>query len=58
MLFLAGQIGTDSSGKLVTGGIRAEARQAMENIGDVLRRVGSSWDRVVKCTIMMADMKE
>jgi reactive intermediate/imine deaminase len=58
MLFLAGQIGTDSSGKLVTGGIRAEARQAMENIGDVLRRVGSSWERVVKCTIMMADIKE
>jgi 2-iminobutanoate/2-iminopropanoate deaminase len=58
MLFLAGQIGTDSTGKLVAGGIQAEARQAMENIGDVLRRVGSSWDRVVKCTIMMADMTE
>lgn len=58
LLFLAGQIGTDSTGKLVPGGIKAEARQAMENIGDVLRRVGSSWDRVVKCTIMMADMAE
>ncbi|HEY9014842.1 MAG TPA: RidA family protein [Gemmatimonadales bacterium] len=58
LLFLAGQIGTDSTGKLVPGGIKAEARQAMENIGDVLRKVGSSWDRVVKCTIMMADMAE
>ena len=58
LLFLAGQIGTDSTGKLVSGGIEAEARQAMNNIGDVLERVGSSWDRVVKCTIMMADMAE
>ena len=58
LLFLAGQIGTDSTGKLVSGGIEAEARQAMNNIGNVLERVGSSWDRVVKCTIMMADMAE
>ena len=58
LLFLAGQIGTDSTGKLVAGGIKAEARQTMENIGDVLQRVGSSWDKVVKCTVMMADMAE
>jgi 2-iminobutanoate/2-iminopropanoate deaminase len=58
LLFLAGQIGTDSTGKLVPGGIKAEARQTMENIGDVLQRVGSSWDKVVKCTVMMADMAE
>jgi enamine deaminase RidA (YjgF/YER057c/UK114 family) len=30
----------------------------MENIRDVLERSGSSLDRVVKCTVMMADMKE
>jgi len=58
LLFLAGQIGTDSTGKLVAGGIEAETRQTMENIGDVLNRVGSSWERVVKCTVMMADMAE
>jgi 2-iminobutanoate/2-iminopropanoate deaminase len=58
LLFLAGQIGTDSTGKLVAGGIEAETRQTMNNIGDVLARVGSSWDRVVKCTAMLADIKE
>lgn len=57
-LFLAGQIGTDSSGRLVTGGIRAETRQAMENIRGVLQRTGSSLDRVVKCTVFLADMRE
>lgn len=57
-LFLAGQVGTDSTGRLVAGGIRAETRQAMENIRDVLQRSGSSLDRVVKCTVFLADMRE
>jgi enamine deaminase RidA (YjgF/YER057c/UK114 family) len=30
----------------------------MENIKDVLTRVGSSMDHIVKCTVMMADMAE
>jgi 2-iminobutanoate/2-iminopropanoate deaminase len=58
LLFLAGQIGTDSTGRLVAGVIKAETRQAMDNIRDVLGRVGSSMDRIVKCTVMMADMAE
>jgi 2-iminobutanoate/2-iminopropanoate deaminase len=58
LLFLAGQIGTDSAGRLVAGGIEPETRQAMNNIRDALARVGSSLDRVVKCTVMMADMGE
>lgn len=57
-LFLAGQIGTDSTGRLVTGGIQAETRQTMENIRAVLLRSGSSLDRVVKCTAFLADMRE
>jgi 2-iminobutanoate/2-iminopropanoate deaminase len=60
LLFLSGQIGTtaDAAGGLVPGGIEAETRQTMENIKDVLTRVGSSMDRVVKCTVFMADMAE
>src|SRR4051812_22338061 len=58
MLYLAGQIGTDSTGRLAPGGIEAETRQTMQNIRDVLQRTGSSMDRVVKCTVFMADMKE
>jgi len=58
MLFLSGQIGTGSNGKLVEGGIGPETRQTMENIRDVLERTGSSMDRIVKCTVMLADMRE
>ena len=58
MLYLSGQMGTDASGRLVPGGIEAETRQALENIRTVLERHGSSLDRMVKCTVMLADMQE
>ena len=58
MLYLSGQIGTDAAFGLVPGGMKAEARQTMENVRRVLERHGSSLDRVVKCTVMLADMSE
>jgi 2-iminobutanoate/2-iminopropanoate deaminase len=58
MLYLSGQLGTDSSGTVVSGGIQAETRQALENIKHVLETNGSSMDDVVKCTAMLADIKE
>ena len=61
LLFLAGQIGSqvvDGAPKLVAGGVDAESRQAMENIKAILARAGSSLDRVVKCSVMLADMKD
>lgn len=60
LIYLAGQIGTDASaaGGVVSGGIDAETRQTLENIKRTLEAVGSSMDRVVKCTVFMADMKE
>ena len=57
-LYLSGQIGTDSTGRVVRGGVQAETRQAMENIRSLLVRAGSSMERVVKCTVFLADMRE
>jgi reactive intermediate/imine deaminase len=58
LLFLSGQIGTDTANRLVPGGLQAEARQALNNIKRVLEQNGSSLDRVVKCTVFLADMRE
>ena len=58
MLYLSGAIGIDAAGSLVPGGIEAETHQALANIRSVLERHGSSMDRVVKCTAMLADMQE
>lgn len=59
MLYLSGQIGIrPGTTELVPGGIAEETRQTLENIGAVLERHGSSLDRVVKCTIFLADIDE
>ncbi|MBA4174386.1 MAG: enamine deaminase RidA [Hyphomicrobium sp.] len=59
MLYLSGQIGVvPGTGKLVAGGIDAEARQTMENIGSILQRRGLTFDAVVKCTVMLGDIKD
>lgn len=58
MLYVSGQMGTDDSLKIVSGGIEAETRQTLANMKTILERHGSSLDRVVKCMVMMADMSE
>lgn len=59
MLYLSGAIGIEpGTGQLAEGGIEAETRQTLENISDAVERFGSSMDRVVKCTVFLADMGE
>ncbi len=58
MLYLSGEVGVDASGKLVAGGIKAEAKQVMDNIGADLARQGSSFDRIAQCTVALADMAD
>ena len=59
LMFLSGQIGFDpATGKPVAGGIKAEARQALTLIKDVLTRNGASMADVVKCTVFLVDIAE
>jgi reactive intermediate/imine deaminase len=61
LLLVSGQIGSrieKGTPVLVTGGFEAEARQTMDNIKAILERAGSSFERVVKCSVMLADMKD
>jgi len=58
-LYLSGNLGNlPGSNELAAGGIQAETRQTMENIKTVLEQFGSSMDRVVKCTVFLADIGE
>jgi enamine deaminase RidA (YjgF/YER057c/UK114 family) len=51
MLFASGQIGTNpETGKLVEGGVEAEARQMLENMKNLISSGGSSLENVVKTT--------
>lgn len=58
MLYLAGAIGVDATGKLPSGGIKAETKQTMDNIGANLSKHHSSFDNVVQCTVALADIAE
>jgi reactive intermediate/imine deaminase len=61
VIYLSGQIGTDAAANanaVVPGGIEAETRQTLNNIKRTVEAVGSGMDKVVKCTVMMADMAE
>jgi reactive intermediate/imine deaminase len=58
MLYLAGKLGLGPDGKLVAGGITAEAQQAMENLKHTLESNGSSLDRVVSCLLLLADIRD
>lgn len=59
VLYLSGAIGNlPGKMELVPGGIAAESRQMMENIGAVLKAAGSDWGRIAKCVVYLADMGE
>ena len=55
-VFLAGQVG-DAPGShgAVPGGIEAETRQMLENVGRLLDAAGLSYADVVKCTVYLRD---
>ena len=59
VLYLSGQIGNlPGTLKLAPGGLAAETRQTMENIGAMLKENGLSFADVFKVTVMLADMSQ
>ncbi|WP_339723080.1 Rid family detoxifying hydrolase [uncultured Paraglaciecola sp.] len=59
LLFLSGEIGTQpNSSKLIEGGIQNETKQTMENIQASLAKHNLTMNNLVKCTVMLADIKD
>ena len=58
-VFLAGQVG-DAPGShgAVPGGIQAETRAMLENVGRLLDAVGLTFADVVKCTVYLRDFAD
>ena len=46
------------TGDLVGGGIAEQTEQIMKNLGEVLARAGSSFDKAVKTTCFLADIAD
>ena len=58
-VFIAGQIGdAPGSNGPVPGGIEAETRAMLENVGRLLRAVGLDYRDVVKCTVYITSFDD
>ena len=56
-LFISGQIPSNpSTGEIVSGDIKAEAMQVMENIKAILIEAGLNFGSIVKTSIFLTDM--
>lgn len=59
LLFLSGELGTlANTSKLIEGGIIKETKQTMDNIQASLAKHNLTMDDLVKCTVMLADIKD
>jgi len=58
MIFTSGQIPLNASGVLVEGDIAVQTKQVLTNLTEVLKKGGSSLDKVVKTTIFLANMED
>jgi len=57
LVFLSGQVGIDpQTGKLVEGGVEAQARQVFRNMAAVLAAAGIDFSGLLKTTVFLKDM--
>ena len=59
MLYASGQIPIiPATGELETGDITAQAKQAIENAGEILKAAGTEYEHVVKTTCFLHDIAD
>ncbi|GAB3667739.1 RidA family protein [Ramlibacter alkalitolerans] len=57
-LFIAGMVGWDAQGRFPGDDFGAQARQALQNVAEVLRAAGGSGEHVVRMTWYVTDKRE
>jgi 2-iminobutanoate/2-iminopropanoate deaminase len=59
LLFVSGQVPLDpATGQIVVGDIAAQTHRVFQNIGEILKAGGASFDQVVRTTVFLADMND
>jgi len=59
LLFVSGQVPIDpATGQIVNGDIAAQTHRVFQNIGEILKAGGASFDHVVRTTVFLADMND
>ena len=58
-LYISGQIPIDpATGELISGDIKKETKQSMENLKAILEEAGMTFENVVKTSIFIKDMHQ
>ncbi|VDM27026.1 unnamed protein product [Toxocara canis] len=58
-LYISGSLGlVPETGKFPSDCVKAQTEQSLKNIGAILEAAGSSYDNVVKTTVLLADMND
>merc|ERR1712140_133306 len=58
-LYISGQIGfIPETMEVIKGGVVPEAQQALTNMGFILEAANSTFDNVVKTTVLLADIND
>ena len=58
LVFVSGITPFDLEGKLAKGDFRAQMTRTMQNVGAILEAAGTGFDRVVKCTVILASQRD
>ena len=59
VVYCSGQIALDpKTNEIIEGGVKDQAGQVMKNLGKVLEEAGSSFDRVLRCSIFLDNMDD
>ena len=64
-LYISGQIGFEPSTMEIvgrkngsSGNVQEEAKQALKNMGEILKAAGATYNNVVKTTVLLADIND
>jgi len=58
-IYISGQLGmVPATGQFIEGGVVPQTRQALQNMGEILKEAGAAYSDVVKTTVLLADMND
>lgn len=59
LVFVSGQIPIDpATGKFAEGGIEAQTKQSLTNLGNILKTAGTDLSHVLKTSVFLADIAD
>ena len=58
IIVTSGQLPIDAATGVMPAGVQEQTRQSIENLGAILEQAGSCFEKVIKTTVFIADMRD